>query len=256
MIHQYKSDVNFLLDLERGNYIDDYFLSNKIYEPHVVRNITQYARGVCIDIGANWGCHSLRMAKLCSHVHCFEASPIRSRLVKNLELNNISNSTVYDCMLGDSNRQNVTIDWEYLWSKKDHSGVSSRIDMRTLDSFNFSEIDFLKIDVDGSEGMIIDGGKSTIARCLPIIQQEFCKTLITEDNGVFRRTLESGRTESLDIACFYRSLGYEISQVNDTKTKISTIEQLMDFISDPTTKAKNSVDVLFLPRSYTQEGED
>ena len=43
------------------------------------------------------------------------------------------------------------------------------IEMRTLDSFDFTVVDFLKIDVENYEYFVVEGGEKTIRRCKPII---------------------------------------------------------------------------------------
>jgi len=43
------------------------------------------------------------------------------------------------------------------------------IEMRTLDSFDFTVVDFLKIDVENYEYFVVEGGEQTIRRCKPII---------------------------------------------------------------------------------------
>lgn len=43
---------------------------------------------------------------------------------------------------------------------------------RTIDSFEFDEVDAIKIDVEGSELLVIEGAKDTIDRCRPSVQVE------------------------------------------------------------------------------------
>jgi FkbM family methyltransferase len=43
---------------------------------------------------------------------------------------------------------------------------------RTLDSYNFEDVDAIKIDVEGSELLVIQGAKDTIDRCRPSVQVE------------------------------------------------------------------------------------
>lgn len=43
---------------------------------------------------------------------------------------------------------------------------------RTLDSYNFEDVDAIKIDVEGSELLVIQGAKDTIERCRPSVQVE------------------------------------------------------------------------------------
>jgi len=43
---------------------------------------------------------------------------------------------------------------------------------RKLDSYNFKDVDAIKIDVEGSELLVIEGAKETIDRCRPSVQVE------------------------------------------------------------------------------------
>ena len=43
---------------------------------------------------------------------------------------------------------------------------------RTIDSYNFQDVDAIKIDVEGSELFVIEGAKDTIDRCRPSVQVE------------------------------------------------------------------------------------
>jgi FkbM family methyltransferase len=43
---------------------------------------------------------------------------------------------------------------------------------RTIDSYNFNDVDAIKIDVEGSELWVIEGAKDTIDRCRPSVQVE------------------------------------------------------------------------------------
>tara|TARA_B100000683_G_scaffold214690_1_gene209897 strand:+ start:595 stop:1641 length:1047 start_codon:yes stop_codon:yes gene_type:complete len=43
---------------------------------------------------------------------------------------------------------------------------------RTIDSYNFEDVDAIKIDVEGSELLVMQGAKDTIERCRPSIQVE------------------------------------------------------------------------------------
>ena len=54
--------------------------------------------------------------------------------------------------------------------KKEENLVS--VPCRTIDSYNFENVDAIKIDVEGSELFVIEGAKDTIDRCRPSVQVE------------------------------------------------------------------------------------
>jgi FkbM family methyltransferase len=47
-----------------------------------------------------------------------------------------------------------------------------KVPVRTIDSYNFDSVDAIKIDVEGSELLVIEGAKDTIDRCRPSVQVE------------------------------------------------------------------------------------
>lgn len=49
-------------------------------------------------------------------------------------------------------------------------------DQRTLDSFNFQEVDLIKIDVEGSELFVLEGAVQTMKTWLPVVQVELRDT--------------------------------------------------------------------------------
>jgi hypothetical protein len=51
-------------------------------------------------------------------------------------------------------------------------GQPGDIQIRTLDSYELTEIDFIKIDVDGYEDLLIKGAQETISQNLPVINIE------------------------------------------------------------------------------------
>lgn len=46
------------------------------------------------------------------------------------------------------------------------------VQARTIDSYNFNDVDAIKIDVEGSELFVMQGAKETIERCRPSVQVE------------------------------------------------------------------------------------
>ena len=55
---------------------------------------------------------------------------------------------------------------------------------RTIDSYNFDDVDAIKIDVEGSELLVIEGAKDTIDRCRPSVQVE----IVPKQCGLFGYT--------------------------------------------------------------------
>jgi FkbM family methyltransferase len=126
-----------------------------------------------LDIGAHVGIWTRRLAVDFQEVIAFEPMPkhIECHLkncegLHNVELNRIALSNV--------NEETV------MTTKDNNSGMSTLtipkwklpktivpIETRTLDSYNFSKIDFIKIDVEGWEEQVLRGAMDTILKYKP-----------------------------------------------------------------------------------------
>jgi len=99
-------------------------------------------------------------------------------------MNLVANTTVHE--VAATNRNEGTID---ILDHTDHGGhnhvvldsenVKLRpsqnlvpVPARTLDSYNFKDVNAIKIDVEGSELLVMQGAKETIDRCRPSVQVE------------------------------------------------------------------------------------
>lgn len=58
-------------------------------------------------------------------------------------------------------------------------------DMRTLDSFDLEQVDFVKLDCEGYEMFVVEGARDTLARCRPcVIIEQKPKTGMAERYGI------------------------------------------------------------------------
>ena len=120
---------------------------------------------VCLDIGSNIGQWTRPLAKRFQSVVCFEPNPnFRECFEKNIQ------------------EKNVLL-WPYGLSNKEHKAKQDfnstvlheedgDIDCRTLDSFGLTNIDFVKIDVDGFEIPLLNGARETLSKNDPVINIE------------------------------------------------------------------------------------
>lgn len=150
---------------------------------------------VAVDVGAHCGLWSMQLAKQFGHLHAFE--PVeRHRECFLANLAGCENVDLYGCGLGDKSGF-VSIE-----SKPDSSGDSRvaayaerdewaepvrydendipigptpasanapRIPLKTLDSFDLQDVDFIKIDTEGYELHVVRGAEETIKRCKPVM---------------------------------------------------------------------------------------
>jgi len=142
---------------------------------------------VILDIGSNIGCFSRAVSDILSYkaLHLFEPSKEYSDYSRTL-LDGKENTNFYNCALGEQNCfENLykcttgNIGWNTILTKdpKQDDGFTNHmakelINLKTLDSFNFDQVDFMKIDVEGYERSVLNGGWQTIVRHRPHIMIE------------------------------------------------------------------------------------
>jgi len=127
-----------------------------------------------LDIGAQVGIYSLAMAPKSKHVHAFECCPQTfNYLCANLALNNLSHR-VTPHRIGasdqDGNTEMVIRDpgdggsngIEIFQRDRDLQTPVVTVERRTLDSFGFESVGFLKIDVEGHELSVLKGAQKTL----------------------------------------------------------------------------------------------
>tara|TARA_B100000900_G_scaffold286761_1_gene245869 strand:+ start:2819 stop:3505 length:687 start_codon:yes stop_codon:yes gene_type:complete len=120
---------------------------------------------VCLDIGSHVGQWTRPMAKRFQSVVCFEPNP-----------------NFRECFKKNIQEKNVLL-WPYGLSDKEHKAKQDfnstvlqqedgDIECRTLDSFGLTNVDFVKIDVDGFEVPLLNGAKETLTKNNPVINIE------------------------------------------------------------------------------------
>ena len=120
---------------------------------------------VCLDIGSNIGQWTRPLCKKFESVVCFEPNPnFRECFNKNIKDNNV---ILWPVGLSDKEHK----------AKQDFNSTVLRnedgdIDCRTLDSFGLTNVDFVKIDVDGFEVPLLNGARETLTKNNPVINIE------------------------------------------------------------------------------------
>lgn len=125
-----------------------------------------------LDIGAHIGTYSWLVAPYFNHVHSFEPNKeIYNYLCGNIALRGLSNKMDTYC-LGISDKEDMLTYYE---RSSDGGGngfeeiqsneptkVRGKLQVKTLDSFNFTNVGFIKIDVEGHEKNVLLGAKDTL----------------------------------------------------------------------------------------------
>lgn len=167
---------------------------------------------VAIDIGANKGVYSHTLAKLCRAVHAFEPNPKIYRILTRFLPDNV---TPHHVALSDRDGDAELVIPSYTKGGFSNQGASLdqrkkqapfgfgivRIPARTLDSYDFRDVGFIKIDVEGFEEAVIRGALGTIRRERPTVMIEMEE----------RHTSRPIEQSLADMA----ALGFEISFLRD-----------------------------------------
>jgi len=123
-----------------------------------------------IDIGAWKGPWTTWWSSKVKTIEAFEPNPdIFPNLKQNT--NKLKNCTIHNTALGDTTGK-VSMQYETHTGTCHVKDYNGSINLRTLDSYNFQDVDIIKIDVEGFEVPVLNGAKQTILSQHPWIQIE------------------------------------------------------------------------------------
>jgi FkbM family methyltransferase len=179
-------------------FISNVIKKNQIWEEHMQDIFKKYVNkdSVVIECGCHIGVHTIPLASLCKTFYGFEPMPdTYDVLNQNIKLNNINNAIIYK--KGVADKEGGT---QYSWIPENNPGGSGlnnnpmgkpnwikstnqniEVELTTIDSLQLDKLDFIKIDVEGYETLVIDGAINTIKKCRPVIIMEVWKN----HNGEF-----------------------------------------------------------------------
>ena len=135
---------------------------------------------IAIDVGANKGVYTHRLSRLCQSVEAFEPNPKIYRILKRaLPTNVIAHQVALSDTMGTAElivpmcRGGFSNQTASLNPRKRNEGARSvHVPQRTLDSYGFNNVGFIKIDVEGFERAVLEGARATIMRERPVLQVE------------------------------------------------------------------------------------
>jgi FkbM family methyltransferase len=149
----------------------------RMYQAQHIQQSTQFCalRRTAIDVGGHVGFWSYYLAFAFQRVHAFEPSELFARCFeRNVRAKGV---TLHRVALGEAERRiALEVDPENTGATHVRPGGEGEIPMRRLDDFGFDEVDFIKIDVEGFERQVLEGGRETLLRCRPVViieQKEF-----------------------------------------------------------------------------------
>jgi len=200
--------------------------SNKSWEDHILNFVTKYnekfdLRNI-IDVGANFGYHTVFFSKVASHVYSFEPQIQNYKLLQNnIKLNNLNNVTIYNNACGDeitdvnlpimpSNIKNWNMgDFtpNIIYNGLNYSSTKSIV----LDDMNYENIDLIKIDVQGWEKKVLQGLTALITNNKPIMIVEFEEHQLKKTNCSSKELFDYIR--NLNYTIFYLEFEYPCDHV-------------------------------------------
>ena len=235
------------------------------YEP-TIRLLFQAlvaAGDTVLDVGANCGLHTVVLAKLCGpegSVHAFEPVDYNIRkLNANLYLNGCKNTTIHECAVGEAEctmmlrkiresgyfkGNSSLVDNEKLSGELSDSFDIVPVRVRTLDNIveeaGLTDVNLIKMDIEGYEYYALQGGLQTIKRYRPIIIIEYSPARLKHMN------LSNDEFNQL-LGSYYDA--FEICDAN----KYDRYMSLEPFEFD---RKINSGNILLLPKCQSVNGSD
>ncbi len=150
----------------------------------------------CVDVGANVGVHTVRLAKLVGargEVIALEPDEeVARRTHRNIMLNGLSNARVITAAASDKGGGEVCLYRPHAQdtnrgraSLMQHSyltGVVATVPAVTIDEICSGPVTLIKIDVEGHEAAVVRGAAAKIARYSPSIIYEYAPQLLNDSS--------------------------------------------------------------------------
>jgi len=167
-------------------------------ELHALNELAPKGR-VALDIGSNKGVFSYLLAGQGLNVHAFEPIPLFYERLKrtapgnlhchNIALSNVDGEADFHIPMNNGRILNQVATLRDLDAGTDF--ITIKVPTRRLDGLDLGDIGFIKIDAEGFEKQIIEGGLETIARCRPVMLIEIEEAHTGEDLWASLKFIES-----------------------------------------------------------------
>ena len=194
-----------------------------------------------IDIGANVGVWSYWLSKYAKQVESFEPNPKIFNVLKNIKIKNVNSYNIalsnksgsVDLLVpkGSKGFSNQGASLSSIKVQGEHKRIS--IEAKCLDEYNFLDVDFIKIDVEGHEHEVIEGAQETIKKFKP--------TMVIEMEEKHNQIPIEEQISSVE------KMGYQCCVlINETIIQIKEID-LDKFHRNPTNKDSYLFNFIFYP---------
>ena len=213
------TEEDIAISTSADNYIEWTILSTGTYEAEISKliRISLNNGDVALDIGANIGLQTLRMAKCVGNdglVYSFEPlTYLQEKFTKNIKLNKADNVTLFPFALSNiEDEMDFTINrnnWNqgtFSIGTNGEGAEKQRVVIKIADEINeiktLKRLDLIKIDVEGFEYPVLQGLRQTLTTHKPRIIFEYDKEY-WQSNG----------HSIADCFSFLSNLGYTIYQI-------------------------------------------
>lgn len=158
------------------------------YELKILDRLVPRGANISIDIGANDGVYSYALSKLSNKVIAFEPQIECCNFINSA---NDSKIKVHQAGLSDSKgsfelftpiRGGKKLTGFASFLKSSENSLRTIVEVNTLDSYRFTGVSFVKIDVEGHEASVIRGAFETIKLNRPVILVEIEQRHIGNDS--------------------------------------------------------------------------
>ena len=219
------NDFEFVKAMSLGKmYEEDLVLST------IIPLFNKPQKYVILDVGAHIGSHSVIYSKSIPNCEILSFEPqsvLHDILSKNICDNDIHNCTIYNNAVGHKLMQTnmiksfhedgkeTLIEYRNASCGLNYGAIGlgeggENVNMITIDSLDLKQCDYIKIDVEGAEILVLMGALNTINKFHPMI--------FFEENGM---TVTDAMVKSMniDFDCdtprnFLTQLGYTVTKVN------------------------------------------
>jgi FkbM family methyltransferase len=238
-----RGGLRWQLDLQEGIDFSIYLLG--AFEPSTVRAYSRVVSpgATILDIGANVGAHTLFLARLCGaagRVVAFEPTQYAfNKLRRNIELNPdialrvscqqvmlvaTASSAIEQAIYSSWPLQDAA-DEELHAEHKGRLMVTAGATAETLDGalarLGVHQVDFVKLDVDGHEAEVLEGGRETFSRDRPAILMELAPFVFRDNMEKFTFMLK-----------FFWALGYRLTDLSSGKVLPENVSEIIHMIPE------------------------
>ena len=192
-------DMSFIRHINKGKsepYTGDLDLVKKYLQEYPERNRTY------VDVGGHIGTTIIPYSRLFSSVYGYEPNKKSFSFLKyNIEINKITNAVV---------NNTAVLNRKFTGTIKQHNKNNSgcyyfeedklgEIEAITLDSQNLKDVDFLKVDTEGSELLVLQGAGEILKQDKPLV--------LIEINGMSEQNFG---IKSKDVYDYLQKFGYTV----------------------------------------------